>query len=330
MLVEGDGSNSVARDLFGGEDLVRFAAGGFFFRDAQVLDFARNDELGVVDEFHAELLNEALRAFGDEIDVHALFQHLAGGDDGVADSLDAPNASGAQRGAAHHRGIELHASVGVEEAAAPGIEGLVIFHHDDGGFHGLDGTSAALEHLPSSSHGVADTVDVRVDEMIGNGPGTAMDQQNRLIGQAASSPEATGYDTTVGGELMKFAKVVFWIAAVWGFLVLTPLFFMFDLIGKNDPPAITHPGFFYGFVTVGLAWQVAFVVIARDPLRMRPMMIPAVLEKFGYVIVVLAMYAQARMKAQDLVFAFTDGVLVVMFAVAYARTKALAARTTAT
>ncbi len=120
---------------------------------------------------------------------------------------------------------------------------------------------------------------------------------------------------------MKFAKVVFWIATVWGFLVLTPLFFMFDLIGRNDPPPITHPGFYYGFASVGLAWQVVFAVIARDPLRMRPMMIPAVLEKFGYVIVVLVMYSQARMKAQDLVFAFTDGVLGVMFAVAYMKTK---------
>ena len=35
---------------------------------------------------------------------------------------------------------------------------------------------------------------------------------------------------------MKFAKIVFWIAAIWGFLVITPLYFMFDLIAKNDPP----------------------------------------------------------------------------------------------
>jgi hypothetical protein len=36
---------------------------------------------------------------------------------------------------------------------------------------------------------------------------------------------------------------------------------MFDLIGRQNPPAITHPGFYYGFITVGLAWQVAFLVI---------------------------------------------------------------------
>jgi len=46
---------------------------------------------------------------------------------------------------------------------------------------------------------------------------------------------------------MKFAKVVFWVAGIFGLLVVTPLYFMFDLIGRRDPPAITHPGFFYGF-----------------------------------------------------------------------------------
>ena len=47
---------------------------------------------------------------------------------------------------------------------------------------------------------------------------------------------------------MKFARIVFRIAAIWGVLVLTPLYFMFNLIGRNDPPPITHPAFFYGFI----------------------------------------------------------------------------------
>ena len=49
---------------------------------------------------------------------------------------------------------------------------------------------------------------------------------------------------------MKFAKIVFWIAGIWGVLVLTPLYFIFDLIGRKDPPPITHPAFYYGFVGV--------------------------------------------------------------------------------
>jgi len=77
---------------------------------------------------------------------------------------------------------------------------------------------------------------------------------------------------------MKFAKVVFWVAGIWGLVVITPLYFLFDLIGKQDPPAITHPGFYYGFAGCALAWQIAFICIGRDPVRLRVMMIPSVVE----------------------------------------------------
>jgi hypothetical protein len=35
--------------------------------------------------------------------------------------------------------------------------------------------------------------------------------------------------------------------------------------GQNFCPAITRPDFYFGFVGLGLAWQVAFLVIASDP-----------------------------------------------------------------
>jgi hypothetical protein len=83
---------------------------------------------------------------------------------------------------------------------------------------------------------------------------------------------------------MKFAKVVFWIAGIWGILLLTPLYFMFDLIGRQDPPPITHPQFFYAFVSVAMVWQFAFFVIATDPARFRPMILMSVLEKLSSVL----------------------------------------------
>jgi hypothetical protein len=96
---------------------------------------------------------------------------------------------------------------------------------------------------------------------------------------------------------MRFAKIVFWVAGIWGLLVLAPLYFMFDLIGRNDPPPITHPGFFYGFVGVALAWQVAFIFLATDPVRYRPLMIPSVFEKVTYVAAVIVLVF-ARTNAQ--------------------------------
>src|SRR2546430_14881971 len=101
---------------------------------------------------------------------------------------------------------------------------------------------------------------------------------------------------------MKFAKIAIWVAGIWGFLALTPLYFMFDLIGRNDPPAITHPGFFYGFVGIALAWQVAFIVIATDTVRFRPLMIPCILEKVSYGAAVIVLLLPKRMHRVGLCF----------------------------
>ncbi len=120
---------------------------------------------------------------------------------------------------------------------------------------------------------------------------------------------------------MKFAKIVFRVAGIWGFLVLTPLYFMFDLIGRNDPPPITHPGFFYGFVGVALAWQIAFIAIATDPVRFRPLMIPSILEKVGWSAAVIVLVVQGRMHKSDMVFAGTDLLLGVLFVIAYFKTR---------
>jgi hypothetical protein len=122
---------------------------------------------------------------------------------------------------------------------------------------------------------------------------------------------------------MKFAKYLFAIAAIWGFLVITPLYFIFNLIGKNDPPPITHPAFYYGFAGLALVWQIAFLFIAYDPVRFRPLMIPAILEKLVYSIPVIILVSQKRMHPGDLIFSATDLSLGLLFAVAYVRTPKL-------
>ena len=118
---------------------------------------------------------------------------------------------------------------------------------------------------------------------------------------------------------MRFPKIVFWAAGVWGVLILTPLYFMFDLIGRQDPPAITHPGFYYGFVGAGLAWQIAFFVIASDPARFRPIMLAAVFEKFAYGIAMAMLFVERRIHPGDLAFAEIDLVFGVLFIVAFVK-----------
>jgi hypothetical protein len=122
---------------------------------------------------------------------------------------------------------------------------------------------------------------------------------------------------------LKFAKIVFWIAAIWGLLVITPLYFLFNVISEKDPPPVTHPGFYYGFVGLALAWQLAFLVIALDPIRLRPMMLPSVVEKFSYGIAVIVLVAQGRMHRSDLTFAAADTLLGLLFIAAYIKTGAV-------
>jgi hypothetical protein len=124
---------------------------------------------------------------------------------------------------------------------------------------------------------------------------------------------------------MRFAKVVFWVAGIWGVLVITPLYFLFDMIGRRDPPAITHPGFYYGFVGAALVWQIAYMLIATAPERYRPMMIVAALAKFSYGAAVLVLVLQERMHATDLVFGGVDLLLGVLFVAAYLRVPSRAA-----
>jgi hypothetical protein len=112
---------------------------------------------------------------------------------------------------------------------------------------------------------------------------------------------------------MKFVKIVFWTAGIWGVLVLMPLYFMFDLIGRQDPPPITHPGFYYGFAGAGLAWQIAFLIIAYDPVRFRPLMVAAILEKLSYAGSLIVLYLQHRLHRADLTFAGADLVFGMLF-----------------
>ena len=123
---------------------------------------------------------------------------------------------------------------------------------------------------------------------------------------------------------MRFAKIVFWIAGVYGVLVITPLYFIFDRIGKQDPPPVTHPGFYYGFAGTALAWQIAFLVIATDPVRFRLMMVPSVLEKVTYGVAIVVLYLQQRVHPADLVLAALDWLFALLFLIALLRTKDLA------
>jgi hypothetical protein len=120
---------------------------------------------------------------------------------------------------------------------------------------------------------------------------------------------------------MTFAKWVYRLAGIYGVLVVPPLYFLERRIGVQTPPPITHPEYFYGFVGVALAWQIAFLIISTDPARYRPLMPAAMIEKFSFAIAGLVLFAGGRVAGGTLAFACLDLLLGLLFIAAWAGSR---------
>jgi hypothetical protein len=121
---------------------------------------------------------------------------------------------------------------------------------------------------------------------------------------------------------MKFARVAFLVAGVWGIVVLTPLYFLVDLMGRQYAAPVDYPQFFYGFLSVAIAWQIAFLMIGSSPARFRLLMIPSIVEKLAHVAGVAVLYGQGRLSVADATAAGPDLLLGVLFIMAFAMTPA--------
>ena len=120
----------------------------------------------------------------------------------------------------------------------------------------------------------------------------------------------------------RFARRVYTIAGIYGLIVMFPQYFLEDRIGRDYPPPITHPEYFCGFVGVVLVWQIAFLVIARDPARYRALMPVTVLEKLAFAVPVILLHLDGRVAAAVIPFAVIDLVLGTLFFIAWRRTGA--------
>jgi len=118
---------------------------------------------------------------------------------------------------------------------------------------------------------------------------------------------------------MTSTRRLFLIAGIYGLAVLLPQYFMEGWVGRDFPPAIMHPEYFYGFLGVGSVWQLAFFIIAHDPLRYRLMMIPGALEKVSFGAAMVVLYSLGRVTSTLLGFGIFDLVLAALFIRTYVR-----------
>ncbi len=117
----------------------------------------------------------------------------------------------------------------------------------------------------------------------------------------------------------RFAERIFFWAGVYGLVLLVPQYFLEAQVGRDYPPPIAHPEYFYGFIGVALAWQMGFLIISRDPQRFRPLMWAGVAEKFLFAAPTFVLLAKSRAPAVIGMFAGIDLLLGGLFVVAYYR-----------
>jgi hypothetical protein len=114
---------------------------------------------------------------------------------------------------------------------------------------------------------------------------------------------------------MRVARVIFGLAGIWGLAALIPFYFGYQLTGEPAPPLTGQPEYLYGFLGVAVAWQIAFLVIASDPIRFRALMPVAMVEKFLPAVSIAVLYGKGQIAAGNPFLAGTvaDVVLGLLF-----------------
>jgi len=74
---------------------------------------------------------------------------------------------------------------------------------------------------------------------------------------------------------------------------------------------------------VTTAWQIAFLLIGSNPVRFRPLMLPSIVEKLGYVVAVAVLHQRGLISTTEAMTAAPDVVLGVLFIAAFVKTRSV-------
>lgn len=115
----------------------------------------------------------------------------------------------------------------------------------------------------------------------------------------------------------RFARRVFRGAAIYGFLVLPPMYGL--------APSDEHFPAYIGFVGLALVFQAVFWIVGGDPAKYRALMLPSVAEKTVFAVPAVILYLMEETDAVTAFFAAVDLFLGTLFLVAWRRTRLTAA-----
>ena len=85
--------------------------------------------------------------------------------------------------------------------------------------------------------------------------------------------------------------------------------------------AVKQPEFYYGFVFLNICWQILYLILSSNPIRYRPMMIPAFLVKGSGTATLTWLYLAGRVSGQWIAMGIVDGIFAVLFLLAFRATR---------
>lgn len=116
---------------------------------------------------------------------------------------------------------------------------------------------------------------------------------------------------------MKFAKYTFLVAGTYGVLVLVPQYFLLERNGRDFPPAITHPEYYYGFVGIALVFQLIFFVISTNPIKYRALIGISILEKLAFAVPAAILFSNKMLSPSIFAAGMIDALLGVLFLISF-------------
>jgi hypothetical protein len=121
---------------------------------------------------------------------------------------------------------------------------------------------------------------------------------------------------------LRHVRWIFLAAGSYGVLALAPGFLVKEELVVTTPPVITHPEFYYGFCGAAMVWQIAFFLVATDPIRFRPLVALSILEKLSFFGTCLVLFLTGRLTpGAPLLGGAIDGLWMTLFAIAWVRIR---------
>ncbi len=110
---------------------------------------------------------------------------------------------------------------------------------------------------------------------------------------------------------MRFARWSFWLAGIYGLIVLLPLYVQTPLSAASL--------WMFGFAGAAAATQLAYLLIGTDPLRYRMVIPIGIVSKLSFFVPVTLLYLRGELPGMLMGFALGDLALAALFAVNFVR-----------